>query len=171
MTTFRPGPIGAVLFTAVTAVAGCDPPDVTIAGHEFHLSRAVVVFGEEGSQWEGLYSFEIRNMEDPCQWPIDMLPPRLDDLWLLIHHRGALTLEGPPHPLLGRVEVAIGGDPAEFETLVYGTSGGEIVEITEGRLHLEIALTHAGETPFEGPWTLLDEPVAVELDLPYTTCD
>jgi hypothetical protein len=96
----------------------------------------------------------------------------LDERWLYIETWGGLAVEGPPHPGLERITATIGDDDdSPFDHLVFGTSGEEVIELDERRLRLEIVFTHEGESSFEGPWSPLEEPIALDLEIPYTTCE
>lgn len=157
-----------VVLGLLALVACSPPPNLFVAGHEFRVEEATVVWERDPSG--DLWWFQITDGPDPCAPAPDTLPP--DDVWVYVHNYGGLSPDGPPHAEFDRLELRIQRNSAPPEDYVhyYFSSGEDYIELDDERLHVRFALVGMREG-FEGPYTALTEPIEVELDVPYRTCE
>jgi hypothetical protein len=157
------------------ALSACADHDITVAGHDFHLSPAYVEGWVPNGSDETVYRVNISNMTDPCTfWRADdpVAIPQ-DALWFQLGAEGPLFLDGRRHPAFVVAALCISDTLPCSATIpthrIFHTSGDEVFEADDERLHVSLQFTHEGWPPdFSRE---LDEPFDVDLETDYTDCE
>lgn len=162
---------------ASLALSACADHDITVAGHDFHLSPAYVAERTRDEADNPMYQVHLSNMRDPCdfwgtQEPVAIRTAQ-DDLWFQLTATGPVYLDGTRTPGLAAALICIsdtipcGGTIPTHQ--FFHTSGDEVFEVEGDRLHVSLRFTHEGWSP--GIVRPLDEPFEVDLETGYTSCE
>jgi hypothetical protein len=153
---------------------GCDRPDLTVLGHDIHLSQAAVRPQVDPFTGAVFLRLEIVNVADPCFELVNGVPDTefLDDTLFEMVSDGPVALQGPAtSEAFEGMSLFLVEDSGRGQGRSLLTSGNEIVEGQAGRFRLDLMFTHEG-VPWEREYAEpLDVPIPVELDIPYTICD
>lgn len=157
------------------ALSGCSGHDISVAGHDFHLSRAYVEEWIPDGTDEPVALVHISNLTDPCTfWGADdpVATPQ-DELWFQLGHEGPVSLDGTRHPAFSAATICISDTiPCSASTpshQIFHTSGDEVFEADDERLHVALRFTHEGWPPDVS--RELEEPFDVDLHTDYTSCE
>lgn len=153
---------------------GCDRPDLTIDGHDIHLSHAAVRPQVDPFTGAVFLRLEIVNVADRCFELVNGVPDTefLDDTLFEMVSDGPVALQGPvTSEAFEGMSLFLVEDSGRGRGRSLLTSGNEIVVGQAGRFRLDLMFTHEG-VPWEREYAEpLDVPIPVELDIPYTICD
>lgn len=157
------------------ASSACADHDITVAGHDFHLSPAYVAERTRDEADNPLYQVNVTNLSHPCDfWGTqEPVATAQDDLWFQLNPSGPVYLDGSRTPGLAAALICISDTIPCGATIpthqIFHTSGDEVFEVDGDRLRVSLRFTHEGWPP--GIVRPLDEPFDVELETSYKSCE
>lgn len=155
------GPFGVIW---LAMISGCDRPDLTIDGQDFHVSNAYIQEFTSIPAGEQRYDAYVANVSDVCALLRSSETARpVDDVWFEMSTSWSRR-DGASPEFLGAT-ICVGGYRPCSSTggRRLWTTGDGLVEVGAWALRLAFDVTHDDQGP-------LDESFHVDLELPYTTC-